>query len=92
MTEETSFAPCPLSGSSERVILFFAFPPDVRKVIYTTNMIESINYRLRKITKTRGHFPLTTPGSSCSTSNAEKWAAPSEPAREGARTTTGRLL
>lgn len=40
-----------------QVIPFFAFPPEVRKVIYTTNMIESINYQLRKITKTRGHFP-----------------------------------
>ena len=41
----------------EQVIPFFAFPPEVRRVIYTTNMIESINYRLRKISKTRGHFP-----------------------------------
>jgi putative transposase len=41
----------------EQVIPFLAFPPEVRKVIYTTNMIESINYQLRKITKTRGHFP-----------------------------------
>ena len=41
----------------EQVIPFFAFPPEVRKVIYTTNMIESINFQLRKITKTRGHFP-----------------------------------
>jgi transposase-like protein len=39
------------------VIPFFAFPPAVRKVIYTTNAIESINARLRKIIKTRGHFP-----------------------------------
>jgi transposase-like protein len=41
----------------DRVIPFFAFPPLVRKVIYTTNAIESINARLRKILKTRGHFP-----------------------------------
>ena len=41
----------------ERVIPFFAFPPEVRKVIYTTNAIESVNARLRKIIKTRGHFP-----------------------------------
>jgi putative transposase len=40
-----------------RVIPFFAFPPAVRKVIYTTNAIESVNARLRKIIKTRGHFP-----------------------------------
>ncbi|WP_039901768.1 IS256 family transposase, partial [Paraburkholderia hospita] len=41
----------------DRVIPFFAFPPAVRKVIYTTNAIESVNARLRKIVKTRGHFP-----------------------------------
>lgn len=39
------------------VIPFFAFPPQIRRVIYTTNAIESINARLRKIIKTRGHFP-----------------------------------
>ena len=39
------------------VIPFFAFPPAVRRVIYTTNAIESVNARLRKIIKTRGHFP-----------------------------------
>ena len=39
------------------VIPFFGFPPAVRRVIYTTNAIESINARLRKIIKTRGHFP-----------------------------------
>jgi len=39
------------------VIPFFAFPPAVRKVIYTTNALESVNARLRKIIKTRGHFP-----------------------------------
>jgi len=44
-------------AAREQVIPFFAFPPEVRKVIYTTTMIESINYQLRKISKTRGHFP-----------------------------------
>jgi len=39
------------------VIPFFAFPPAVRRVIYTTNALESVNARLRKIIKTRGHFP-----------------------------------
>ena len=39
------------------VIPFFAFPAHIRKVIYTTNAIESVNARLRKIIKTRGHFP-----------------------------------
>ena len=41
----------------ENVIPFFAFPPDVRKVIYTTNVIESLHMQLRKIIKSRGHFP-----------------------------------
>jgi transposase-like protein len=41
----------------DRVIPFFAFPPAVRRVVYTTNAIESIHSRLRKIIKTRGHFP-----------------------------------
>ena len=41
----------------DRVIPFFAFPSPIRRVIYTTNAIESINARLRKIIKTRGHFP-----------------------------------
>jgi putative transposase len=41
----------------DKVIPFFVFPPAVRKVVYTTNAIESINARLRKIIKTRGHFP-----------------------------------
>ena len=36
---------------------FFAFPEDIRKVIYTTNAIESLNRGLRKIIKTRGAFP-----------------------------------
>jgi len=39
------------------VIPFFAFPPSIRRVIYTTNAIESIHARLRKIIKSRGHFP-----------------------------------
>jgi transposase-like protein len=41
----------------EYVIPFFVFPPDIRRVIYTTNAIESLNMQLRKIIKTRGHFP-----------------------------------
>jgi transposase-like protein len=41
----------------DRVIPFFAFPPAVRKLIYTTNAIESLHSQLRKIIKTRGHFP-----------------------------------
>jgi putative transposase len=41
----------------ERFIPFLAFPPALRRVIYTTNSIESLNYQLRKIIKNRGHFP-----------------------------------
>lgn len=41
----------------ENVIPFFVFPADIRRVIYTTNAIESLNMQLRKIIKTRGHFP-----------------------------------
>ena len=39
------------------VIPFFAFPPDVRRLIYTTNSLESVHAQLRKIIKSRGHFP-----------------------------------
>jgi len=41
----------------ERFTPFLAFPPAVRRIIYTTNSIESLNYQLRKIIKNRGHFP-----------------------------------
>jgi putative transposase len=41
----------------ERFTPFLAFPPMLRRVIYTTNSIESLNYQLRKIIKNRGHFP-----------------------------------
>ena len=41
----------------QEVIPFFAFPPEVRKIIYTTNAIESLNRIIRKTTKTRGSFP-----------------------------------
>lgn len=41
----------------EKVIPFFAFPPDVRRIIYTTNAIESLNMTIRKTIKTRGSFP-----------------------------------
>ena len=43
----------------ERFVPFLQFPPALRKVIYTTNAIESLNYQLRKVTKNRGHFPST---------------------------------
>lgn len=41
----------------QRIIPFFDYPPQIRKVIYTTNAIESVNMSLRKITKNRGSFP-----------------------------------
>jgi putative transposase len=41
----------------EEFIPFLNFPVESRKVIYTTNQIESINFQLRKVTKNRGHFP-----------------------------------
>lgn len=41
----------------ERIIPLFSYPNDIRKAIYTTNAIESLNMTLRKVTKNRGHFP-----------------------------------
>ena len=41
----------------DRFVPFLEFPPPVRKIIYTTSAIESLNYQLRKIIKNRGHFP-----------------------------------
>ena len=41
----------------DQVIPFFTFPPEIRRVIHTTNAIESVNARVREIIKTRGHFP-----------------------------------
>ena len=67
-TELLAFADSPLGrrypaavatweNAWERFIPFLAFPPELRKIIYTTNAIESLNYQLRKIIKNRGHFP-----------------------------------
>jgi putative transposase len=41
----------------EHVIPFFAFPEEVRRIVYTTNAVESLNMSMRKVTKTRGSFP-----------------------------------
>jgi putative transposase len=41
----------------EQVIPFFAYPLEIRKIIYTTNAIESLHMQLRKVLKNRGHFP-----------------------------------
>ena len=59
---------------------FFAYPEDIRKVIYTTNAIESLNMSLRKVIKTRGSFP--TPESAMKLlylaleNIAKKWTMP----------------
>jgi putative transposase len=41
----------------ERFIPFLAYPAVIRRIVYTTNMVESVNYQMRKASKTRGHFP-----------------------------------
>jgi putative transposase len=40
-----------------RIVPFFEYPPEIRRIIYTTNAIESVNMSLRKVTKSRGSFP-----------------------------------
>ena len=40
-----------------RVIPFFAFPAEIRKVVYTTNAVESLHSTLRKVTRNRSSFP-----------------------------------
>ena len=49
----------------EYVTPFMAFEPEVRRVIYTTNAIESVNARIRKAVKARGHFPTETAAMKC---------------------------
>lgn len=41
----------------DEVTPFLAFPPEIRRAIYTTNAIEALNRQLRKVLKTRGHMP-----------------------------------
>jgi hypothetical protein len=41
----------------EQIVPFYSFAPEVRKIIYTTNAIESLHMQLRKVLKNRGHFP-----------------------------------
>ncbi|MCZ7532701.1 MAG: IS256 family transposase [Acidimicrobiia bacterium] len=60
--DKTWGAKYPMIGESwrthwERFIPFLAFPEPIRKIVYTTNSIEAVNRQLRKIIKTRGHFP-----------------------------------
>ena len=47
-------SPCPRHGVLAR---FFAFPAEVRKILYTTNAIEALNSKLRRAVRARGHFP-----------------------------------
>lgn len=50
----------------QQVIPFFAFPREVRRIIYTTNAIESLNSTLRTAVRSRGHSQPMRPLSSCS--------------------------
>ena len=70
-TELLAFAESPLGkkypaavktfeSAWERFVPFLEFAPEIRKIIYTTNAIASLNYQLRKIIKNRGHFPNDT--------------------------------
>jgi putative transposase len=43
--------------SWDRMIPFLAFPPEIRRIVYTTNTVESLHMQIRKTIKTRGHFP-----------------------------------
>ena len=55
-TKYPTISPCWLADW-DRLTVFFDYPPAIRRVIYTTNAIESLNYSLRKRLKTRGTFP-----------------------------------
>ena len=50
-----------LARTLGRVIPFFAFPEEVRKIVYTTNAVESLHMSLRKIINPRGRFPPKRP-------------------------------
>ncbi len=47
------------------VVPFYAFPGDVRRILYTTNSIEALNSKLRRAVRARGHFPSDEPHRSC---------------------------
>ncbi len=57
----------------DKVIPFFAFQPEVRRVIYTTNAIERENARLRLDLKTRGHFPGMGSQNLTCVASADSW-------------------
>lgn len=46
-----------LAPAKAGVIPFFAFPEEVRRIVYTTNAIEALNAQLRRAVRARGHFP-----------------------------------
>jgi putative transposase len=46
-----------LAAGWSEVIPFYAFPDDVRRILYTTNAIEALNWKLRRAVRARGHFP-----------------------------------
>jgi putative transposase len=73
-------------GNWLRVIPFFAHPPEIRKIIYTTNAIESLNMSLRKVTKARGSFPNDEAASKllylALRNIAKKWTMPVQGWRE----------
>ena len=56
---EQAYPPIAVSWRNNwaRIIPFFDYPPEIRRIIYTTNAIESVNMSLRKVTKSRGSFP-----------------------------------
>ena len=55
----SAYPPIALSWRNnwQRIIPFFDYPPEIRRIIYTTNAIESVNMSLRKVSKNRGSFP-----------------------------------
>ncbi len=46
-----------MGGLPENLSVYFKYPPDIRRVIYTTNAIEAVHRQFRKLTKTKGAFP-----------------------------------
>ena len=88
------------TDSWERFTPFLAFPPMVRRVIYTTNAIESLNYQLRKVTRNRGHFPsdeaavklLWLAICNIEDKRARQRQKEQQKGRAGKSTTTGRLI
>ena len=64
---------------------FLAFPPEVRRVIYTTNLIESMNSRLCKVTRNRGQFPSEQAALKCPLPRRSGTSGPDRRAEHGDR-------